>query len=86
MKNEMRRWRLSRAGQWTMVAGIAYVVFRWYQDLRSASTQAWLVAHGSDGGWAAVFLMGVLVGTVVGTCVGPLLLEAIGVRKMQAGR
>jgi cytochrome c biogenesis protein CcdA len=84
MKNELRRWRRS-PGQWMMVAGIAYVVFCWYQDLRSASTQAWLVAHASDGGWAAVFLMGIVVGAVIGTCIGPLLLDSLGVRKLHAG-
>jgi cytochrome c biogenesis protein CcdA len=86
MKDELRRWRRSRPGQLTMVAGIAYVVFCWYQDLRSPLTRSWVVAHASDGGWAAVFLVGIVVGTVIGTCVGPLLLDALGIRKLNVGR
>lgn len=85
MKNQTGHWRRSRTGQWSMVAVIVYVVFLWVEDLRSASTQAWLVAHASDGGWAAVFLMGIVVGTVIGACIGPLLLETLGVRGLRTG-
>lgn len=86
MKAVVTRWRRSRAGQWMMVAVIAYVLFLWYEDLRSEATQAWIAAHGTDGTWATVFLMGLAVGIVVGATCGPLLIEPKARRKGQSAQ
>lgn len=57
------------------MALVGFVLFAWYQDMRSEQTEAWLAAGGTHGTWSAVFLMGLAVGGILGALCGPVIID-----------
>ncbi|GAB6847574.1 hypothetical protein JCM10599A_13780 [Paraburkholderia kururiensis] len=54
---------------------VGYILFVWFEDLRSEQTEAWLAAGGTHGTWSAVFLMGLGVGGILGALCVPVLID-----------
>jgi hypothetical protein len=54
---------------------VGYILLRWYEDLRSERTEAWLSSGGTHGTWAAVFLMGLIVGGILGALCAPVITD-----------
>jgi hypothetical protein len=67
-------WR-SRGARVVSMVVVGYILFVWFQDIRSESTEAWLAAGGTHGTWAAVFLMGLAVGGILGALCGPVIID-----------
>jgi len=80
MPKPLRQWTRSRVGQWAMTGFIAYILWVWYEDLGSGSTEAWIESHGGHGSYATVFIMGLALGCLVGVACGPVLLSAFRAR------
>lgn len=67
-------WR-SRAARFISLVVVSYILFVWFEDMRSEQTEAWLAAGGTHGTWAAVFLMGLAVGGILGALCGPVIID-----------
>lgn len=80
MKTPFRQWTTSRVGQYSMTGLIACVLWRWYEDLASSESAAWIANHAGQEGYAAIFAVGLLVGCLVGVTCGPVILRVLGAR------
>lgn len=77
MRNSTGHWWRSRGARAASMVMVGYILFVWFEDLRSEQTEAWLTAGGTHGTWAAVFVMGLAVGCILGPLFGPVLTDLL---------
>lgn len=78
-----QHWFRTRLMRLAGMVLVGFVLFTWYQDMRSEQTEAWLAASGTHGTWSEVFLMGLAVGGILGALCGPVMTDLIKWGKKQ---